>query len=108
MAAERRDRASGVSGFALSGQSEFDGYDPITFNRADTLDRTRNRLAAARLWGKYKAGDRFTASAWASWLSSSNRNLLDDDKLNRTHGEPQRRVARRSKRDFDTGAVSHA
>jgi len=96
----------GVSGFALSGQSEFDGYDPITFNRADTLDRTRNRLAAARLWGKYKASDRFTASAWASWLSSSNRNFLDDDKLNRTHGS-RSSVGAQVETGFNTGAVSH-
>jgi len=34
----------GASGFALNGRSEFDGFDPVTFLRADTLDLTRNRI----------------------------------------------------------------
>ena len=40
----------GVAAFALTGRTEFDGFDPLTFERADTLDNSRNRLAAGRLW----------------------------------------------------------
>ncbi len=75
----------GTSGFVLDGRSEFDGYDPLTFQRAETLDNSRNRLAAGRLWGKVKAG-RWTFSAWTSALASTNRNRLDDTLVNRTRG----------------------
>jgi vitamin B12 transporter len=75
----------GVSGFALTGRSEFDGYDPLTFQRADTLDSSRNRLVAGRLSGRLERGS-VTVSAWASKLGSRNRNLLDDNLVNVTHG----------------------
>lgn len=75
----------GVSGFLLTARSEFDGYDPLSFQRADTLDNSRNRLAAARLWGKAELGPA-TLSAWGSALGSTNRNFLDDSLINRTRG----------------------
>ena len=34
----------GIVGHWVEGESEFDGYDPVTFRRADTLDATRNRV----------------------------------------------------------------
>ena len=34
----------GVSAIALTGRSQFDGFDPLTFERTDTLDSSRNRL----------------------------------------------------------------
>ena len=40
----------GAAALALTGNSDFDGYDPITFERTDTRDSSRNRLAAGRLW----------------------------------------------------------
>jgi vitamin B12 transporter len=77
----------GASAFTLNGRSEFDGFDPLTFARADTLDSTRNRLSAGRLWSRFGEQD----GPWrgllsASWLGSSNRNLLDGDEINRTRG----------------------
>ena len=75
----------GASGFILTGRSEFDGYDPLTFQRADTLDNSRNRLAAGRLWGKAERGD-WTLGLWGSVLGSTNRNFLDDDLINHTRG----------------------
>lgn len=75
----------GASGFLLTGRSEFDGYDPLTFQRADTLDNSRNRLTAARLWGKANLG-KVTISGWGSALGSTNRNFLEDRLLNRTRG----------------------
>ena len=74
----------GASGFAFLGVSEFDGYDPLTFQRADTLDESRNRIAAGRIFAQ--AGDRTSsyAIASASVLGSSNLNRLDDESLNRT------------------------
>jgi vitamin B12 transporter len=82
----------GASGFALRGTSEFDGYNPVTFLRDDTLDRTRNRLSAGRLHATF--GDRATryANLSASLLRSSNRNLVGDHLVNRT-GASRRTVA---------------
>jgi vitamin B12 transporter len=75
----------GVTGFHVTGTSEFDGFDPATFRRADTLDETENRIAAGRLWGSLERGG-WTVSADASLLDSANRNRLGDAPLNRTAG----------------------
>ena len=74
----------GGSGFALVAKSEFDGLDPVTFVRADTLDNSRTRIAAGRLFATL--GDRSTTGATlsASLLGSSNRNYLADHLGNRT------------------------
>ncbi len=74
----------GASGFAVRGRSEFDGIDPVTYLRADTLDSTRNRLAAGRVYATL--GDRAATyvTAAASLLGSTNRNFLGDAPVNRT------------------------
>ncbi|MEO7277761.1 MAG: TonB-dependent receptor [Sphingomicrobium sp.] len=77
----------GIAAVALSGKSDFDGYDPVTFDRTETLDNSRNRLAAARLWVQFGTSE----SAWSgeiggSLLGSSNRNYLADAPQNRTTG----------------------
>ena len=74
----------GASGFALRGKSEFDGFDPISFLHADTLDETHNKLAAGRLFAELGNREESYAVASASLLGSSNRNELDDDPVNRT------------------------
>jgi vitamin B12 transporter len=79
----------GASGFAFKGKSEFDGYDAL-FQRADTLDETRNMLAAGRLFAELGSREKSYAIASASLLGSSNRNELGDDFLNRT--EARRRT----------------
>ena len=78
------DLLVGGSGFALVAKSEFDGLDPVTFVRADTLDNSRTRIAAGRLFATL--GDRSTTGATlsASLLGSSNRNYLADHLGNRT------------------------
>jgi vitamin B12 transporter len=78
------DLELGIAGFALRGRSEFDAYHPVTFVRADTLDETRNRLTAGRLWASYGDPGMRAARLWVSRLWSSNRNALDDTALNRT------------------------
>jgi vitamin B12 transporter len=78
----------GASAFSLTGRSEFDGFDPITFLHADTLDSSRNRLSAARLWlseGSSKSG--LSGTIATSLLGSTNRNFLVDEEINRTGGE---------------------
>lgn len=75
----------GVSGFAIWGKSQFDGFSPdFPFPHVDTLDESRNRMAAGRLFGEVGRRDKSYALVSASLLGSSNRNFVDDDPLNRT------------------------
>lgn len=95
----------GASGFALTGRSEFDGY--AGFVRGDTLDSSRNRLIAGRLWSSLGQPD----SAWrgtlsTSLLNSSNRNFLAEDAINRTRGK-RWTVNGQAEHRFVTGAVAH-
>ena len=76
----------GVVGHYVEGKSEFDGYDPVTFVRGETLDNTGNRIAAGRAWAAYQAGG-WHLSAEASLLGSANRNFAGDAPLNTTSGE---------------------
>ena len=98
----------GVAALALTGRSEFDGFNPAPpFQHKDTLDSSRNRLAAGRLWTQF--GDE--TSSWkgllaASALGSTNRNLLADDEINRTRGT-RRTLNVQVERGFTTGAVTH-
>ena len=99
----------GVAGFSMGGRSEFDGFDLAPpFLRTDTLDSTKNRLAAGRLW--VSAGnedDGLSGRLETSLLESSNRNLLADEEINRTSGERWTAAGQLQYR-FATGSVSHA
>lgn len=97
----------GASAFALTGRAQFDGFDPLTFERTDTQDNSRNRLAAGRIWADFGSD----SSAWrgqigASLLGSSNRNLLADAPVNRTRGA-RRTVNAQLERRFATGPIEH-
>ena len=97
----------GAAAVVLKGRSEFDGFDPITFLHADTLDSSRNRLAAGRVWAA--AGDEDSALSGrvsASLLGSRNRNFLADDEINRTNGRRASVDAQLQYR-FHTSAVAH-
>ncbi|HUP68154.1 MAG TPA: TonB-dependent receptor [Sphingomicrobium sp.] len=98
----------GGSALALTGKSEFDGYRVVfPFDHNDTLDSSRNRLLAGRIWAELGTGQ----SAWsgrvaASLLGSSNRNYLSTDPINRTSGK-RRIVDAQVERRFTTGTVDH-
>jgi vitamin B12 transporter len=97
----------GAAGFALSGQSEFDGFDPVTFLHADTLDSSKNRLAGGRLWisgGNNESG--LSGTIGTSLLASSNRNFLADEEINRTRGDRWTANGQLQYR-FGTGRVRH-
>jgi vitamin B12 transporter len=94
------------SAFTLAGRSEFDGYDPVAFNRADTLDYTRNKLSAGRLHASYDPAGAWKAGAWVSRLESRNRNFLDGTALNRTGGRRDSAGAQ-VETQFGTGPVLH-
>ncbi|MGI8706221.1 MAG: TonB-dependent receptor plug domain-containing protein [Sphingomicrobium sp.] len=97
----------GLSAFALTGRSEFDGFDPVTFQRADTLDSSRNRLSAGRLWiSGGNDQDGLSGTVAASLLGSSNRNFLGSDEINRTRGK-RRTASGQLQFRFKTGALRH-
>ena len=98
----------GVAALALSGRSEFDGFNPAPpFQHTDTLDSSRNRLAAGRLWARFGGGrSPWTGLLAASALGSTNRNLLAGDDLNRTRGT-RRTLNAQLERGLATGAVTH-
>ena len=77
----------GATGFALSGRSQFDGFRPVfPFDHMDTLDSSRNRLAAGRVWGEFGDLTGWTGRLGGSVLSSRNRNFLGENEINRTSG----------------------
>jgi len=77
----------GVAAFGITAKSEFDGFDPVTFAHADTLDNSRDGLGAARVWAQFGSDDaRWSGRIGASLLGSTNRNFLADDEINRTSG----------------------
>ena len=97
----------GAAAIMLTGMSQFDGYDPVTFQHADTLDNSRNRLAAGRIWVDLGS----ETSAWsgnlsASLLGSSNRNFLSNTPLNRTSGN-RGTLGAQVERGFSTGSIRH-
>lgn len=82
---EDHDFELGAVGHWIEGESEYDGLDPLTFRRADTLDKTRNRIGAVRAWVQGESGP-WSLTLDGSFLASANRNLLADAPLNRTAG----------------------
>ena len=97
----------GATALALTGYSEFDGFDPVTFAHTDTLDSSRNRLAAGRIW----ASSGSDSTPWrvqiaASLLGSSNKNYLVDIQQNRTSGT-RRNLSAQVERSFTTGPVTN-
>lgn len=97
----------GLAGFAILAKSDFDGFDPITFRHADTLDNSRNRLKAGRIWAQFgNESSNWSGSLGASVLQSSNRNYLADDFLNRTAGS-RRTIDAQVERQFVTGGITN-
>ncbi|QIL02521.1 TonB-dependent receptor [Sphingomonas sinipercae] len=97
----------GVSAFSLTGRTEYDGIDLLTFIHSDTLDVTRNRLSAGRVWAQAGRMDQgFRGIVSTSLLGSSNRNALDGEELNRTKGRRWTASGQFEYR-FSTGALAH-
>ena len=80
------DVEAGAVGHWIEGSSAYDGFDPVTFLRADTLDETKNRIGAVRGWfsGEW---DGWGVRAEAAYLDSANRNRLGATPLNSTFGD---------------------
>src|SRR5206468_2360837 len=96
----------GAAAVALTGRSEFDGYrNSFPFDHTDTLDSSRNRLTAGRLWADF-GSDRsdWSGHLGAALLGSSNRNYLAEDPINRTQGT-RRTIDAQLERRFSTGSL---
>jgi vitamin B12 transporter len=82
------DSEIGIVGRYIDHRSEFDGLDPISFQRADTADNSKTETGAARVY--VKLGTRpdgpWAATFDAQYIDSSNRNFNGDAPLNRTSG----------------------
>jgi vitamin B12 transporter len=76
----------GLVGHWVEGESEYDGLDPVTFKRADTLDETENRISALRAWGRHEGGG-WSLMVDGSFLDSANRNRLAGAPLNTTSAQ---------------------
>lgn len=99
------DLEVGASALALTGRSDFDGFDPVTFAHEDTLDNSRNRLVAGRLWAKLGNSESpWSGEISASLLGSSNRNFVADVEQNRTRGD-RRNISAQIERRFKAGPV---
>jgi vitamin B12 transporter len=97
----------GAVALALSGRSEFDGFDPVTFAHSDTLDSNRNRLTAARVWADIGSATMpWSGEVAASALGSSNLNFVGDDETNRTTGT-RTAISAQLERRFSTGPIAH-
>jgi len=97
----------GGAAIALTGHSQFDGYDPVTFEHTDTFDDSRNQLEAGRLWADFgNETSAWSGSLGGSLLGSSNKNYLDADRVNRTKGT-RRVVDAQVQRHLTTGAFEH-
>jgi vitamin B12 transporter len=102
-----QDVEVGASALTLTGRSEFDGFDPFTFAHTDTLDSSRNRLAAARAWAKWGTDETpWRTQVAGTLLGSSNRNYLEDVLQNRTHGT-RRTLSAQIERKLTTGSIAH-
>jgi len=98
----------GIVGHWVQSKNEFDGFDPISFLRDDTLDLTRNRILAGRAWLKTDFGtdDSWSLNVDASLISSRNRNFRDVLPLNQTYGRRFTASAQLGKR-AEIGGTTH-
>jgi len=97
----------GLAAIALTGRSQFDGFDPVTFAHTDTLDSSRNRLTAGRLWASIgQDSSPWRAQVAGSLLGSSNRNYVAEIQQNRTRGD-RGNLSAQVERRFTTGPVAH-
>ena len=79
----------GAAAFAFTGHTQFDGYDPITFEHTDTLDNTRNRLAAGRIWAEFGG----TETAWSGRVGVLAARLVEPQLPRERAAQPDERIA---------------
>jgi vitamin B12 transporter len=103
------DGELGIVGRYIRAESAFDGTDPNTFLRADTLDASRTRTIATRAWGKLGLAEDspWTLELGAQYLRSENHNRDGSTPLNESTGD-RFRVDAQAIRRFNVGESSHS
>ena len=97
----------GASALALAGRSDFDGFDPFTGAHVDTLDNSRDRLEAGRIWAAVGSHDSpWRAEVAGSLLGSSNKNFVANVQQNWTRGT-RRNLSAQLERRFVTGEITN-
>ncbi|HEX8447331.1 MAG TPA: TonB-dependent receptor [Sphingomonas sp.] len=98
----------GIVGRYIRADTEFDGSDPVTFQRADTADSARVETGAVRAWARYGIDptDPVAVQIDGQYLRSENRNRRAATRLNSTSGDRFRAGGQVVGR-FATGPVAH-
>ncbi|TVV70909.1 TonB-dependent receptor plug domain-containing protein [Sphingomonas solaris] len=83
------DGELGIVARYIEHDNQFDGLDPVTFQRADTAEASRTETGAVRAWATL---GRDADAAWSGtiesqYLASDNRNRDGGTPLNRTTGD---------------------
>jgi vitamin B12 transporter len=83
------DGEIGVVGRYIDARNQFDGSDPITFLRADTLDNSRTETGAVRAWARLglAADAPWSGKVEAQYIHSDNRNRDGTTFLNASAGD---------------------
>lgn len=84
-----RNGEIGVAARYIDASSQFDGFDPVTFVRADTRDNSRSETLALRGWAALGRNPEmpWAATIDAQYLYGDNRNFDELAPLNRTEGD---------------------
>jgi vitamin B12 transporter len=97
---------AGAVGRFIHHDVEFDGFDPLTFRRADTADSSEAETIAGRAWIGYDDGAAWSARLEAQRLDSDNRNRLGAASISETGGK-RIRFGGRLVRRLETSGSRH-
>lgn len=102
------DGELGIVARYIEHESQFDGTDPLTRRRADTLDVSRTKAGAVRAWATL---GRDAAAPWSvtvegQYLTGESRNRKGPTPLNRSDGD-RFRVGGRVIHRFEFAATRH-
>ncbi len=96
----------GAVGRHIDHEIRFDGFDPSTFQRADTQDQSRARTSAGRVWLGFDDGSGWNGRVEFQHLGSRNDNRIAAIKTARSRGDRTRYGARLARR-LGFGSTQH-
>ena len=98
----------GIAARYIDARSEFDGFDPLFFTRADTLDSSTSETVAVRAWARLGLDpDPWGLGVEGQYLTSDSDNFNAGAPLNRTRGD-RFRISGQLERRIDAGATHHS
>ena len=97
----------GSAAFAIAGESQFDGFDPVTFlHDRHAGQQPQPHGGGADVGAVWAWTSRWSGRVGASFSSSSNRNYLADEQVNRTSGTRAHLSTRKLEHRLSIGAVA--